>query len=221
MSTFAIIFRKRFPTLDCSLTTNTFFQVFLSSKNTKNKSPRPITVPLDGCHPYLRGYRAQNQVALCANHWSSWVDMKKIVTIRSPTPPSVASEREGVASRAISERIYARKPYTSVCERPPSVTWRPTGFLDLPAPRARAVDQSVAVVVLETKASEHSTSHLSPNPLSPEAKEEILNAVACQESTRTKDFTLKAKKTEAESACCRAVLVQARSSVSRAFVHTR
>jgi len=58
--------------------------------------------------------------------------------------------------------------------------------------------------------------------LSPEAKEEVLNAVACQKSTRTKDFTLKAKKTEAKPAGYRAVLDQgARSSVSGAFIRTQ
>ena len=104
----------------------------------------------------------------------------------------------------------------------PSVTWRPTGFLDLPAPQARAVDQRVAAVVLETKASECSASRLGPNPSSLEAKEEVLNAISCQESTGTKDFTIKAKKTEAEPDRCRAVLDQgARSSVSHAFVHMR
>ena len=102
----------------------------------------------------------------------------------------------------------------------PSVIWHPTGFLDLPAPRARAVDQRVVAILPETKASKHLLSHLSPNPSSPEAKEEVLNAVACQESTQTEDFALKAKKTEAKPACCRAVLDQARSSVFRAFVRT-
>jgi len=69
---------------------------------------------------------------------------------------------------------------------------------------------------------ECSASRFSPNPLSPEAKEEVLNTVACQKSTRTEDFTLKAKKTEAEPARCRAVLDQgARSSVSHAFVRTQ
>ena len=97
----------------------------------------------------------------------------------------------------------------------------PTGFLDPPALRARAVNQRVTAVLPETKASERPASHLGPNPSSPEAKEEVLNAVACQESTRTEDFTLKAKKTKAEPARCPAVLDQARSSVSRAFVHTR
>ncbi len=61
-------------------------------------------------------------------------------------------------------------------------------------------------------------SHLGPNPSLLEAKEEVLNKVACQESTGTEDFALKAKKTEAEPACCRAVLDQAWFSVSRAFV---
>jgi len=76
-------------------------------------------------------------------------------------------------------------------------------------------------VVLKTKASEHLASRLGPNPSSPEAKEEVLNAVACQESTRTDDFTLKAKKIEAEPARCRAVLDQgARSSISCVFIRT-
>jgi hypothetical protein len=76
-------------------------------------------------------------------------------------------------------------------------------------------------ILPETKASKHLLSHLSPNPSSPEAKEEVLNAVACQESTQTEDFALKAKKTEAKPARCRAVLDQARSSVFRAFVCTQ
>ncbi len=75
-------------------------------------------------------------------------------------------------------------------------------------------------VLPKTKASERLVSRLGPNPLSLEAKEEVLNKVACQESTRTEDFALKAKKTKAKSARCRAVLDQARSSVSPAFVHT-
>ena len=103
----------------------------------------------------------------------------------------------------------------------PSVIWHPTGFLDPPAPRARAVDQRVVAVLPETKASERLVSRLGPNPSSPEAKEEVLNAVACQESTQTEDFALKAKKTEAKPARCRAVLDQARSSVFRAFVCTQ
>ncbi len=102
----------------------------------------------------------------------------------------------------------------------PSVTWRPTGFLDLPAPRARDVDKRVVAVLPETKASKRLVSRLGPNPSSPEAKEEVLNAFACQESTRTEDFALKAKKTKAEPACCRTVLDQAWSSVFCAFVRT-
>ncbi len=95
----------------------------------------------------------------------------------------------------------------------PSITWRLTGFLDPPALRGRAVDQIVAAVFPKTKASKRSVSHLGPNPSLLEAKEEVLNEVACQESTRTKDFALKAKKTEAEPARCRAVLDQARAFV--------
>ena len=76
-------------------------------------------------------------------------------------------------------------------------------------------------VLPKTKVSERSASRLGPNPSLPEAKEEVLNAVACQESTRTKNFALKAKKAEAEPARCRTVLYQARSSVPRAFVRTQ
>jgi hypothetical protein len=63
-------------------------------------------------------------------------------------------------------------------------------------------------------------SRFGPNPSSPKAKEELIVVVACQESTQTQGFTLKAKKTEAESARYRAVLLHAWSSVSRAFVRT-
>ena len=67
---------------------------------------------------------------------------------------------------------------------------------------------------------EHSASRFGPNPSSPKAKEELIVVVACQESTRTQGFTLKAKKTEAESTRYRAVLLHTWSSVSRAFVRT-
>ena len=63
-------------------------------------------------------------------------------------------------------------------------------------------------------------SRFGPNPWSPKVKEELIVAVACQESTQTQGFDLKANKTEAESARCRAVLLHARSSVSHAFGHT-
>jgi hypothetical protein len=69
--------------------------------------------------------------------------------------------------------------------------------------------------------SECSASRLGPNPSLPEAKEEVLNAVACQESTRTENFALKAKKAEAEPARCRTVLYQAQSYIPRAFVRTQ
>ena len=121
------------------------------------------------------------------------------------------------SSRGYSPRSRARAR-TSARR---SITWRPTGLLGLPAPRASAVDRRVAAALPKTKASKRSTSRLGLNPSSPEAKEEVPNAVACQESTRTEDFTLKAKKTEAEPARRCAVLEQgALSSVSRAFVRT-
>jgi hypothetical protein len=90
-----------------------------------------------------------------------------------------------------------------------------------PTWQARAVDQVVAAVP-KVEAVEHSASRFGTNPLSPKAKEELIVAVACQESTRTQGVTLKAKKTKAEPARCLAVLDQgARSSVSHAFVRTQ
>ncbi len=86
--------------------------------------------------------------------------------------------------------------------------------------QARAVDQEVTAVPI-IEAIECSASRFGPNPSLPKAKEELIVAVACKESTQTQGVTLKANKTEAESARCRAVLVQARSSVSHAFVRTR
>ena len=81
------------------------------------------------------------------NHWSLWVDTKKIIKICSLTPPSVASESAGGPALqqelqaqqesesnkvrvsllvgedqvlyAYPQRIFARKPCTSTCKRPP------------------------------------------------------------------------------------------------------
>ena len=63
-------------------------------------------------------------------------------------------------------------------------------------------------------------SRFGPNSL-PKAKEELIVAVTCLESTRTQGITLKAEKTKAKSARCRGALHQARSSVSHAFVRTQ
>ena len=52
-------------------------------------------------------------------------------------------------------------------------------------------------------------------------KEVLIVAVMCTESTQTQGITLKANKTEAASARCRGVLLQAQSPVSHAFIHTR
>jgi len=82
-----------------------------------------------------------------------------------------------------------------------------------PTSQARALDQ-VVTAVPTIKAIKRSASSFGPNPSSPEAKEQIINVVACQESTRTEDFTLKAKKNKAAPARCRTVLNQAWSSVS-------
>jgi len=94
------------------------------------------------------------------------------------------------------------------------------GILLQPTLGARAVDQRVAAVVPEIKAIERSASHFGPNPSSPKAKEELIVVVTCQENTGTQGFTLKSKKTEAESARYRVGLLHAWSSVSRAFVRT-
>jgi hypothetical protein len=72
--------------------------------------------------------------------------------------------------------------------------------------------------VLKIEAVERSESRFGPKPSSPKAEEELIVAIACQESTRTQGVTLKANDTETKSARCRAVLIRARSSVSRAFV---
>ena len=83
--------------------------------------------------------------------------------------------------------------------------------------QARAVDHKVAAVP-KTKAVEHFASRFGPNASLPKAKEELIDAVLCQESTQTQGVTVKAEKTEAKSARCRGALHQGRSSVSRAFV---
>jgi hypothetical protein len=64
-----------------------------------------------------------------------------------------------------------------------------------PTSRARAIDQVVAAAP-KIKAVEHSASRLCPNPSSPKAKEELMVAVGCQESTQTHCITLKANKTK-------------------------
>jgi hypothetical protein len=100
-----------------------------------------------------------------------------------------------------------------------SVPWRSASFFRLPTSRARAVDQ-IVVAVPRIEAIEGFVSRFSSNPSSPEAKEELIVAASCQESTRAQGVTLKAKRdlTETKSACCRGALRHARSSVSRAFI---
>ena len=97
--------------------------------------------------------------------------------------------------------------------------WRSASFFQLPPPRARAVDQKVAAVP-RIEAIEEVASRFGPNPSSPKAKEELIVAVACQESTRAQGVTLKAKRdlTKTKSAHCRGALRHARFSVSYAFV---
>jgi len=101
-----------------------------------------------------------------------------------------------------------------------SVPWRSASFFLLPTLRARAVDHEVTAIP-KPKAVERFASRFGPNPSLPKAKEELIIAVACQESTRTQGVTLKAKKTEAKSARCCGALHQARSSISRAFIRAR
>jgi hypothetical protein len=83
---------------------------------------------------------------------------------------------------------------------------------------ARAVDQEEVAAVPKIEAVERSVSRFRPKPSSPKAEEELIVAVACQESTQTQGVTLKANETKTKSARCRAVLICARSSVSCAFV---
>ena len=81
--------------------------------------------------------------------------------------------------------------------------------------QARALGKEVAAAP-PIKAIKRSMRRFGRKASSPKAKEELIVAVACKESTRTQGVTLKANKTKAESARCHAVLVQARSSVSAA-----
>ncbi len=120
-----------------------------------------------------------------------------------------------LAPRAIPERIYARKPSTH--QQGPR---RSASSFQLPLSRARAVDQIVAAVP-KVEAIEGSASRFGPNPSLPKAKEELIVAVACQESTRqAQGVTLEAERTEAKSARCRGAPHHARFSVSRAFVQS-
>jgi hypothetical protein len=97
---------------------------------------------------------------------------------------------------------------------------RSASSFQLPPSRARAVNQIVAAVP-RIEAIEGSASRFGPNPSSPKAKEELIVAVTCQESTRAQGVTLKAERTETKSARCRGALRHAWSSVSRAFVQSR
>ncbi len=97
---------------------------------------------------------------------------------------------------------------------------RSASFFQLPPSRARAVDQIVATVP-RIEVIEGSASRFGPNPSSPKAKEELIVAVVCQESTRAQGVTLEAERTETKSARRRGALCHAWSSVSRAFVRQR
>jgi len=96
---------------------------------------------------------------------------------------------------------------------------RSASLFQLPTSRARAADQIVTAVP-RIEAIEGFVSLFGPNLSSPKAKEELIVAVACQESTRTQGVTLKAKRDliETKSARCSGALCHARSFVSRAFV---
>jgi hypothetical protein len=76
----------------------------------------------------------------------------------------------------------------------------------------------IVAAVPRIEAIEGSESHFGPNPSSPKAKEELIVAVACQESTRAQGVTLEAERTEAKSARCRGAPHHTRFSVSRTFV---
>jgi hypothetical protein len=98
---------------------------------------------------------------------------------------------------------------------------RLVSFFQLPPSQARAVDRIIAAVP-EDEAIEGSTSRFGPNPSLPKATEELIVAVACQDSTRqAQGVTLEAERTEAKSARCRDAPHHARFSVSRAFVRSQ
>ena len=126
---------------------------------------------------------------------------------------------EELAPRAIPERIYARKPCASAYERPPA---RSLTFGKLfPAAAAASKSRRPKVAAIpRIEAIEEVASCFGPNPLSPKAKEELIVAVACQESTRAQGVTLEAERTKAKSAPCRGAPHHAWFSVSRAFVRS-
>ena len=151
--------------------------------------------------------------ALPACHYES-------TAVRACEALALSFVNEDLAPRAIrrgytlGSRAGAR---TSARQQGPR---RLASFFQLPPLRARAVDRRVAAIP-KVEAIEGSASRFGPNPLSPKAKEELIVAVACQESTRAQGVNLKAEKTEAKSARCCGAPHHARSSVSLAFVRSR
>ncbi len=166
------------------------------------------------------------------------MDTKKIVTIclssitsKSKGGPAPQQEQQesglikvGVSlfvdedrvSRVFPQRKFSRKPCTSACERPPvsSLTF---GRDFTPA--------NVASKRRQPKSCGHRPRNLGDRtfgePFRPKPVIAQGQGRTCQECTQTQGFALKATKTKAESARCCAVLHQARSSLSRAFVATR
>jgi hypothetical protein len=176
--------------------------------------------------------------ALHKIHWSLWVDTKKIVTICSS---SITSESVGGSApqqeqqesgsievgvslfvnkdrvpRVFPQRKFARKPCTSTCERPPISSlmfgrdFTPT---DVGSKHRRP------------KSCGHCPQNLGNRtfgkPFWPEPVVAQGQGRVASRGCVPQDFALKAMKTKAKSAHCRAVLHRARSSISRAFIATR
>ncbi len=171
------------------------------------------------------------------------MDTKKIVTICSssitseskggPAPQQEQQESSSIevgvslfvnedwVPRVFPQRKFARKPCTSACERPPvsSLTFgRDFTPADVASKRRCPKSRGRRPRNLGDRTFGEP---FRPEPVVAQGQGRVASCGHVPECTQTQDFALKATKTEAESARCRAVLHQARSSIFRAFVTTR
>jgi hypothetical protein len=135
--------------------------------------------------------------ALPACHYES-------IAVRAREALALSFVDKELAPRAIRERLHARKLCGRAYERPPA---RSSAFGKLfPAaavasksrrlksrPKSRPKSRGVPKV----EAIEGSASRFGTNPSSPKAKEELIVAVACHESTQAQGVNLKAERTKA------------------------
>jgi hypothetical protein len=171
--------------------------------NVDNDTARPwATIPTRIFARQADKSEVPRETAPTACHYES-------TAVRASEAHAFSFVDKDLAPRAIGSRVRAR---TSTRHQGPR---RSASFFQLPLSRARAVDQIVAAVP-KFEAIEGSASRFGPNPTLPKAKEELIVAVACQESTRAQGITLKAERTETKSARCRGAQRHTRSSVSRA-----